>query len=349
MRIADLGEFGLIDLLRRGAPVGESVRVPIGDDAAVVAAPTGRDLLLTCDLLLEGAHFRKEWYAAQPGDLGRKALGVNISDIAAKAGRPLYCLITLGAEDGTDVDFVRGIYDGLYDLAGKWGISVVGGDTVRTEAGLLLDVALIGETTTGHVPLRRDAQPGDLIAVTGQFGLARAGLFVLELASGVPAAAVGASDGASGQMIEVAKQGQLVPPVRLREAWALGRADVHAMSDTSDGLADQVHHICRASGVGAIVEESLVPVHPATRAVAEWAGVPAADWAIWGGEDYELMVTLPPRGLQEASDAVAACGVTALTVVGVVTTEPEVKLKRQDGSVGLLRFGGYEHFAPRDR
>jgi len=350
VKVADLGEFGLIELLREGAPAFAGVRVSIGDDTAVVDAPAAGSLLLTCDMLYEGVHFRRDWYAACPADLGRKALAVNVSDIAAKAGRPLWCLVTLGVAPDADVTFLRGIYDGLYDLARQCGISVVGGDTIRVPDGLLIDIALIGETTTARVPLRSDARPGDLIAVTGEFGLARAGLAVLERMTGERQCGQPAAwrDLDPCDLAD-ARQAQLTPPVRLREAQAIGAVGPNAMSDTSDGLAAQIHHICEASGVGALISADAIPFAAALRPIAAAAGCEALDWALEGGEEYELIVTLPPERLDAAQAAVAAVGNTSLTVVGTITAGEQVLLRQAHGQATPLRRRGFDHFTAKDR
>lgn len=337
-RLAQLGEFGLIDLLSRGAPAGEGVVTGIGDDAAVVRASPGVEWLLTCDLLHEGVHFRRRWYEAEPWRLGHKALAVNLSDVAAKGGRPRYCLVTLGAGARVQPDFLREVYDGMYCLARRWGVSVVGGDTVALTdpEGMLLDLFLVGEVPAGRALLRSAARPGDLIAVTGRFGLARAGLALLEEAG--PAAAE------PGDWWE-ARCRQLGATVRLKEAWAVaGTGLVRCMSDTSDGLADQVHHICRRSGVGAVVEAARVPVGEEVRTVAGRLGADPLRWALWGGEDYELMLTVAPGDLEAVAAAVAAAGGVDLTVVGAITPGPEITLEWPEGRTEPLAFGGWEHF-----
>lgn len=343
LRISSLGEFGLIDLLAKGAPRSEKVRVGIGDDTALVATEPGMDYLLTCDMLYEGVHFRRSWYEGEGRAklLGRKALGVNVSDIASKGGHPRFCLVTLGAEACLDAGFLRAVYDGLYELADECGVSVVGGDTVGLPQGLLLDVFLAGEVAPGAARLRSGARPGDAIAVTGEFGLARAGLQLLDH----PLNRHGAPYAGPPHLAEEAIARQLATPVRLAEALTLMRVGPpHAMSDTSDGLANQVHHICRASGVGAVIDASAVPVAMATEAVARWAGRDPLDWALWGGEDYELMLTLHPGSVSQASKAVLALGATSLTVVGEVTEGESIVLVRPGGAREPLAFGGYDHF-----
>jgi thiamine-monophosphate kinase len=307
-------------------------------------------MLLSCDMVVEGVHFRREWYREAPELLGRKALAVNISDIASMGGRPRFCLVTLGADPGVPVEFLRRVYAGLVDLAGEWGVSLVGGDTVSLQGqggGLLLDVFITGEVEPGRALLRSGAKPGDLIAVTGDFGLARAGLELLELP---PEAGEGHIPGADRT---AAIGRQLEPPVRLRESAALaalGPDGIHALSDTSDGLATQVHLICEASGVGALVHGDQVPVSPVTAQVARALSDDPLSWALFGGEDYELIAAIPPQHWGRAAAAVAAAGGgTALTAVGRFTAGRSIELQGAFGSKSPLAFGGWDHFSKASR
>jgi len=352
LRLAQLGEFGLIDMLRRDAPQGSRVRVGIGDDTAVVTASAGTEWLLTCDVLAEGIHFRRRWYHGCPAMLGRKALAVNLSDIASMGGRPRYALVTVAAGQDVAPEWLRQVYDGLYALAREWQVDVVGGDTSGLPAayqdGLVLDVFLTGEVTAGRALLRSGAQPGDVIAVTGQFGLARAGLALLDdhAADGSRLLAAALPD----EVRLAAVSRQLDAPVRLRQAWAAAETGlVRAMSDTSDGLANQVHHICRASGVGATLDAGAVPIGPAVRAVAPLWGADPLAWALWGGEDYELMLTVAPGDFAAVRDAVAhAAGQDSpgvLTPIGHVVDQGTIALVHPDGRAEPLAFGGWEHFS----
>lgn len=349
MRISSLGEFGLIDLLARGAPQSERVLVGIGDDTALVAPEPGMAYLLTCDMLYEGVHFRRNWYSGRPELLGRKALGVNVSDICGKGGRPRFCLVTLGAEASLDSGFLRGVYDGLYALARECGVSVVGGDTVGIPEGFMLDVFLVGEVKPGEARLRSAARPGDVIAVTGEFGLARAGLQLLDRPVNDDSVPFPGPFAGPRTLAEQACLRQLATPVRLAEALALQDCGApRAMSDTSDGLANQVHHICRASGVGAVIDSAAVPIADATRAVAEWAGRDPLEWALWGGEDYELMLTIPPERFGAACGAVRALGATSLTPVGEITPGSSISIVHPGARAEPLAFAGFDHFPAGD-
>jgi thiamine-monophosphate kinase len=344
VRLDQLGELGLIRLLSsRAMRQDPGVRVGVGDDAAVVLPCPGADLLLTCDALVEGIHFRRAWYAGHPEKLGRKALAVNLSDVAAMGGWPRYCLVTLLAEPAMPLDFVLGVYDGLEGLARESGTTLVGGDTVRLESGFILDVFLVGEVESGAALLRSGARPGDLIAVTGDFGLARAGLEVLERGELEPSGKARPAAGAGDRALAVARQ--LEPPVRLGEARALAALGcLHALSDTSDGLSRQVRLIGEASQVGAVVEAGAVPVHPATARLAALHGLDPLDWALAGGEEYELIAALAPADLDQAQAAVAALGRTRLKPVGQFTAAPGFGLRGDGGRLTQLPDEGFEHF-----
>lgn len=342
MNLADIGESGLIGLLRRGAPAGADVRVGIGDDTAVVAAPSGRELLLTCDLLAEGVHFCRDWYADSPELLGRRALAVNLSDVAGMGGRPLHCLVTLGVPRDVDADFLRRVYDGLYGLAAECGVSVVGGDTVGFDGGMLLDVFLVGEVPSGRALLRSGARTGDAIVVTGDFGLARAGLHLL--AEGDRARPPGAAAELSAAIAAAARGRLLSPPVRLDESAALAATgSVHALSDTSDGLAAQIALICEASRLGAIVEAGSIPVSRETRAIASRAGVDPAQWALYGGEDYELIAAVAPGQVAALLEAMPE-GAVPLSVIGRFTAAPEILVAGPEGRREPLGKAEYRHF-----
>ncbi|MGZ4144136.1 MAG: thiamine-phosphate kinase, partial [Actinomycetota bacterium] len=180
--LTDVGEFGLIRALLERLPTSDLI-VPPGDDAAVMRVP--EQLVVTTDLLVEGRHFDLAF--SSPADVGYKALTVNVSDIAAMGGRPLYALIALGAPSATLVTVMEELYDGVSEAARAHGVTVAGGDTVGADQ-LIVSVALLGEAGEGGIVRRKGARPGDLLCVTGELGGASAGLALLRAASGDPAA-----------------------------------------------------------------------------------------------------------------------------------------------------------------
>ncbi|MGQ9531942.1 MAG: thiamine-phosphate kinase [Desulfotomaculales bacterium] len=338
MRFRD-GELGLIrrisDLV--GGPQRGVVR-GIGDDTAVLEFAGGR-LLATVDMLVEGVHFDLAFI--KPWQLGRKALAVNLSDIAAMGGEPLFALVSLGVGGQIDEDFVREFYKGMVAMAGPYGVQIVGGDTVRSPGGLVVDVAVLGRAAE-HVT-RSGARPGDLVAVTGSLGASAVGLhWLLRQKEGRPGVFIDAAG--EDEVVRTVVRSHLEPEPRVREAAALAATGlVTAMIDISDGLASEVNHIARESEVGMVIYAGAIPVAAATREVALLLGADPLEWALAGGEDYELLLTCVPGSEERLREAVAATG-TPLTFIGkVVPAERGVTLVGKDGAVRPLEPAGYDH------
>ena len=367
------GEFGLIGRIRRrvGRPGGRVV-LGIGDDAAVLQPPGG-NLLASIDMLVEGIHFDKR--IITPWQLGWKALAVNVSDIAAMGGMPLYALVSIGLDEHVDDAYVEGIYDGMLAVARRFGAEIVGGDTVRSPKAFVIDVAIIGQV---DAPVARSgARPGDLIAVTGCLGASAAGLEWLlhgrragqftktEVVKGRE----GRPSGRSPDDAEVAEysrpgmlrssseepqppwvqevvRAHLEPVPRVPEGGVLARSGaVTAMMDVSDGLASEVNHIAEESGVGALVYAADIPISEATLAVARALGRDPLGWALFGGEDYELVFTFPRDRLEVVYQALVSLGGRPHIVGEVVPSEKGVKLVPPDGEARVLPPAGYNHFA----
>jgi thiamine-monophosphate kinase len=272
MKLSQLGEFGLIDRIRRRAPQGRGVRLGIGDDAAWLVSPAP-SLLSTADLLLEGVHFNLKWTSLS--DLGYKALAVNLSDIAAMGGAPAYAVVSLGIPTRFQTEDIDKFYAGMNRLARSCHVSLVGGDTCAAKS-LLISVSLLGYAS--HRPIaRRGAKIGDDIYVTGTLGDAALALQLLKRKSSAlrhPAAAF------------LLKRHHR-PTARWRTGLLLARQKLAAaMIDISDGLLQDLGHICDASGIGAILWETNLPL---SRAYHMLAGKAGSRWALCGGEDYELL------------------------------------------------------------
>jgi thiamine-monophosphate kinase len=333
VRVADLGEFGLIARLQerleaRGV-TGDPI-VGIGDDAAVWFAEPFE--IATTDTLVQGIHFPaspRSWR-----NLGWKALAVNVSDIAAMGGTPAYALVTLGLPGDALADDVFDLYEGLADCAEAYGVAVAGGDVVAAPVALIT-VALNGWARPGPdgtpALLRRDAgRPGDLVAVTGHLGGAAGGVRLL----------LGAADALSGAA-EGLLRAQECPEPRLDAARAALDAGVRCAIDVSDGLVQDLGHICERSGCGAVLWAEKVPV-----AVDLVAAFPddALELALSGGEDYELLFT----GSAAQIDAVRKAADVPVTVVGeLVAGAPRVRIEGPGGRELHLRAGGWNHFPGR--
>lgn len=338
--LGGLGERGLIRRIRgRAAAVDASpgVEVGIGDDTAVLAVPPGHKLLATTDLLIEDVHFRR--VSAGPADIGWKAMAVNLSDIAAMGGIPHWALVALAVPADTDVAAVEAFYAGMADAAAPHGVAVVGGDTSASPGGWMVNVTLLG-VHPGAPRLRSHASPGDAVAVTGSLGAAAAGLHALEI--GLDRAR---QAGLAGARLGEITRAHLRPRARVAEGRWLGQAPgVHAMMDCSDGLATDLGHICRESGVGARVRLERIPVAAAAREAARALGGDVREWGVSGGEDYELLLTCDPGAVDGLIPGLSEATGTPLTVIGRIEGSPgEVVFLDADGAPVAMR-GGFEHF-----
>lgn len=331
--VSAVGEFPLIArLARRLKPPNPDVVVGIGDDVAVFRIGPDRHVLATCDVQVAGVHFLPD--RVDPFRLGRRCAAINVSDIAAMGGRPTHFLVSLGLPGDTAVAFLEALYGGLSEEAARWGADVVGGNVSRAPA-LFIDLTLLGEAG-GQVLRRSGARPGDRVLVTGRLGASAAGLaLVLD-----PALQVAGPD--REQVLEA----HLTPTPRLREAQAIVAAGgATAMIDVSDGLAQDLGHICDASGVGVRVWAAALPVDEATRRVAAAAGRDVLELALGGGEDYELLFTARPDAADAIVAAVREATGTPVAVIGeVVPAEAGRRLVLPDGRETELAPRGWRHF-----
>lgn len=309
---------------RRSARFGEFLAVDIGDDCASFGAPSGFEVVVTVDALVDGVHFDLAWTSYR--DLGYKALAVNVSDLAAMGALPAYFLVSFGMPEGVARDDVAEFVAGLEECAVETGVALVGGDTVRSRA-LECAVTAIGFVERGRAMRRDRARIGDGIYVTGPLGLAAAGLLAAQRGGGTEADAA-------------ALAALLRPRPRVREGRALLEAGVMVCEDISDGLAREVRNICAASGVGARVHEDLVPVAENAAAFAAARGLRPLDLALGGGDDYELVACCPA----EVAARARAAGVELVRVGEIVPAEEGAVLVGPGGETAPL-VGGYEHTA----
>ncbi len=330
--IAELGEIGLIARITAGLPQSAGVIVGVGDDAAVLDIGCGELLVATCDAQVEDTHFRLRH--TNPHDIGQRALAVNLSDIAAMGARPRFALISLLMPPTLDIAVLDGIYEGLREEAAQFDVALVGGNIARNAERLIIDITLLG-TGTRNMLLRRDsAKPGDAVMVTGSLGSAAAGLLVLEdeqLAAKIP----------SEKLVGVLAALRTPTPRVAAGQW-LAQHDVTTGVDVSDGLAADLSHICEASGVGAHIEAESLPIQPEVVTLATLAGREPQDLALFGGEDYELVFTVPAdRADVLAHELFVATGVKA-TAIGTICEGSAMTLFRQ-GKPSPLRSNGWDH------
>jgi thiamine-monophosphate kinase len=340
--MAEVGERGLLRHLRSRMPLGPGVLVGVGDDAAAVE--TGALTLVTTDVLVEGVHFRREW--GPPSLIGRKALTVNLSDIAAMAGIPRFAVVSLCLPADVTVEFVDGLYDGLLERAAEAGVMIVGGNVSATPGPLTIDVTLLGQ---GDRLLRRDgAKPGDLVVVTGTLGGAAAGLgFLLggtRLGPEGVLAATGAWAGDAPDALLSCVRAQLDPAPPLAFGRALAEHDiVHAAMDLSDGLSGDLLTLCQESGVSAWIDGATLPVDPCAAQLEKEGGSDGFSLALHGGEDYQLLLAVPPGALDQLKD-VAVVWDLPVTSVGEFTPGPPALSMKFGDRMKRLRPKSHEHF-----
>jgi len=322
-KLAQLGEFGFLARFLPRLPRGRGVLIGAGDDCALVQMDSRR-VLVTTDALVEDVHFEKQWMS--PYQLGRKAYLVSASDIAAMGGRPRFAVVSAGVPPDYPSRDLDALHRGLAAAARETGAQLVGGNLSRADA-LFLSVALVGEAPAQPIE-RRGAKPGDLLFVTGRLGEAALGLRQLRR-----------DPGARGAAVRRFRE----PVPRLRAGAVLAKNHIaSAMIDVSDGLFQDLGHLCRASGVGARIELSSLPRSAQVRAASETL-------ALAGGEDYELLCAVPPRRLARLQRLRPTMG-CPITRIGEVTPLADgVRVVDARGASVALRQGGFDHFAARRR
>ena len=325
-------EWDLINALSRefgAAPPG--VILGIGDDCAAIEIPGPDYLLWTVDTMVEGVHFDLAYTSLS--QLGWKSLTVNLSDIAAMGGEPRHALLSLGWPPARDRRLALEFAAGLAQAAREYGVAVIGGDTVASPFGLIVTVTLTGQVPADQMLRRAGAQPGDLIFVTGVLGEAAAGLEVLR--QGLKLAP---------DLQEPLIEAHLRPRPHLRAGRLLAREHLAtALIDTSDGVATDLYHICRAGRVGARINGMEVPVSPRVRAAAPDLGRDPLDLALTGGEDYLLLFTCPPEKSGRLPQSFSRAGLAAPLVLGRIVPGDRVILKTAAGEVDISGRG-YDHF-----
>lgn len=290
--ISDLGEFGLIDRLTKDFPLRNSSSIlGVGDDAAILNY-ADKDVLVTTDLLLEGIHFDLRYVPLK--HLGYKSAIVNFSDIYAMGGTPRQITVSLGISSRFTLEHIEALYDGIRTACDLYGVDLVGGDTSASVTGLVISITCLGECAKGKEFRRDGAAPTDIICVSGDLGAAYMGLQLLERENRVSASAdKDFQPDFSGK--EYILERQLKPEARRDIIEELRKHDIHptSMMDVSDGLSSELLHICRKSNVGCRVYEDKIPIDYQTALMAEELNMNLVTAAMNGGEDYELLFTVP--------------------------------------------------------
>jgi len=331
-------EFDFINTLRKNLPRSDqgSLVLGIGDDAAVLRQSPGKDILVSTDLLIEDIDFRRTTTTAEL--LGRKALAVSLSDIAAMGARPRWCLISIGLpEDVWLTSFIDNFYFGVLGLAQHYDVQLIGGDTSRTPEKIVIDSIVLGECAAGSATTRSNAKPGDYIFVTGSLGSSAAGLRLIERGAHPPTEA---ND--EVHVIDQLVLRHLRPESRVGWGMVLGQERLAtAMIDVSDGLSSDLNHLCAESKVGALIDASAIPID---KGVIELCGRRALDplqLALHGGEDFELLFTVNPANASRLPRRVDGVGVTR---IGEIKQTSEGVKIAEGSRVWDLSAGGFRHF-----
>jgi thiamine-monophosphate kinase len=335
--VADIGEFGLIDriheLLQKEGVQTPGVTLGIGDDTASFLPHAGYEVLVTCDCMVEGRHYLPQHIT--PLELGRRAMVINISDIGAVGGKPLYALVSLGLRADTPVLDVEAMYRGFVAELNPFGASIIGGNLTKSGDSPFIDITLIGEVEHGKTVRRSTAKVGDAILVTGYPGQSAAGLQLLLYV----------------QRMEGLRDHPLVrayntPSHRAREGRAVAQSGcVTAMIDTSDGFLGDLGHICKESAVGAELIQEKLPISEDLRQAAQKLGQDPYDLVLKDSDDYELIITCSPDHVDQIYSAVSALSDVPVTEVGRITdVARQIKLILPDGTHSGIKPAGWDHF-----
>jgi thiamine-monophosphate kinase len=336
-RVNDIGEFGLIrrirDLLNGEGFRSERVTLGIGDDTAAFLPRPGYELLLTCDCIVEGRHYLSEYI--RPFDLGRRAMVVNISDIGAMGGRPLYALISLGLKDETSVQDVEEMYRGFLSELNPFGASIIGGNITKSGNGMFIDITLIGEVEQGKGVHRSGARSGDAILVTGYPGQSAAGLQLL----------LHEPNDLNIKEHPLVKIYN-IPSHRAQLGEAIAQTGcATAMIDTSDGFLGDLGHICEESKVGAELFKEKFPISEHLREAALRLHRDPYDFFSGESDDYELVITCRPQDVSRLRSTVSQYSPVLLTEVGEITgISGEISVLLPDGTKRPVRPSGWDHF-----
>ena len=335
LKFDEIGEFGFIESIKKDCNTTlNDVIKGIGDDCAVFGPYSGRVLLFTTDMLVEDIHFLKA--KITPYQLGWKSIAVNLSDIAAMGGRPLVLLISLAIPPEMDVELIQDIYKGMKNICEHYKINIVGGDTVASPDKLIINVSLIGDAKENEVLYRSGARPGDSIYLTGNVGDSFAGLNILK--KEIPS-----TKSIASHFIKIHNE----PKPLIETGMAIAASGLaNAMIDVSDGLLSDLGHICKESGVGAMFFKSKIPISSELKLLASRVRFDPLDFALSGGEDYLLLLTVPESNIKDFEmlwkDKVAS----PLYLIGGIRQKKGIKMVNDDGSIEEIIKRGFNHFSP---
>lgn len=333
MQIKKIGEFGLLNRLQQRTKISDpSIVQGIGDDCAVINFGNGRFLLATCDVLLEGVHFNLRY--TDSNHLGKKALAVNLSDIAAMGGAPRFYLASLGLPPHLRLSWVDNLYKGMETTAKENGVSLIGGN-ISSSRTIFIDLTVLGEITPQEIVYRHGARTGDAIFVTGTLGDSALGLMALRSRKKIK----------NTSALRRLTEKHLSPSPRIREGRFIAANRIAtAMIDISDGLIADLRHILKNSNRGAEIWVDAIPFSSEVIRYSPLYRMNPTDLALAGGEDYELLFTVPRKKLKQLQRLSQEFSLS-VTMIGKITGERgKIRLRKSGGELYRIQKEGFRHF-----
>jgi len=333
MSLKEIGEFGFIKKISRGCLIRpERIIKAIGDDAAAFTTDPAELALITTDLLVERIHFLRT--SITGSDLGYKSLAANLSDIAAMGGTAREAFVSLAVPADCSLSYLEAFYDGMKELAARFDVNILGGDTTTSKIDLIINVVVYGTVAREEMLCRDAAEPGDMIYSTGYLGDSRAGLHLILNAIA-----------ADTDQLQNLLRAHLRPEPHLPEGRFLARQPaVKAAIDTSDGLSSDLGHIAEESGVGATLYYENIPVSKDLQSFCGQFGFDPVEYALAGGEDYTLLCTISPAEAERIAGDFQRQFMRPLFKIGEITAAKKMQLIYPDGSAREVALTGWDHF-----
>jgi len=333
MKLKDIGEFGFIKKISRGCLIRpDSIVKAIGDDAAAFTTDPARISLITTDLLVERIHFLRN--AISGFDLGYKSLAVNLSDFAAMGGIARESFVSIAIPEDCPLEYLEAVYDGMKDLAARFDVNILGGDTTRSIIDLIINVVVHGTVARKEMLCRDAAEPGDVVFSTGYLGDSRAGLHLI--LNNIPT---------DTEDLQALYRAHVLPEPHLDEGRFLAsQPGTHAGIDSSDGLSSDLGHIAEDSQVGATLYSDKIPVSEPLLKFCSRFDYDPIEYALSGGEDYTLLCTIAAESAQETAAKFRAEFKRPLFLIGEITDRSGLTLTFPDGSSKSIAPTGWNHF-----
>lgn len=333
MKLKDIGEFGFIEKIGQGCLIRpDNIIQAIGDDAAAFYSDSGQVCLITTDLLVERIHFLRD--ATTGFNLGYKSLAVNLSDIAAMGGTAREAFVSIAIPEDCSTDFLEDIYRGIKDLAGKFNVNILGGDTTLSIVDLIINISVTGSVPREELLLRNAAQRGDIIFSTGFLGDSRAGLHLI--LNNIPP---------DSKELRELFNSHILPRPFLREGRFLAAQNgVHAAIDVSDGLSSDIGHIAKESNVGVSLFAEKIPISKNLIFFCNRFEFNPVEFALAGGEDYTLLCTVSPDKADEIAEKYLKTFNNPLYPIGRITDPGKMEIIDSSGRVKGFKPKGWDHF-----